>query len=252
MPKLLLYYPAVWPVVPSRRAYFEAAGYEMVPYTQALLPAADVLLLVTPVQDLEGNWVSPEGVWKRYLLAHYPALKVIQVGWRNYIQGKNYLDWVHLPEDFTNFVEESLSAQQGWEPVNTYGNDLWKTWELFYEGHGYNGFQSWFLVLRRRIQAALLEYQAPQTSLDEVLNYLNSEVTFDSLAQMNQRWERYRLIFSTDPRTEALERFEHLLRQLDQGWQDCEDLTALKNRLTHLAGITNELNELRSVLYEAI
>ncbi len=247
--KKILFFPGNWPLNTSRQTYFEQAGYSCAPYQQAELATADVLLLVTPVRDDEGNWISPETVWKKYLSTHFSHLKVIQAGWHNEVPGKNYLNWFELPVNFEAFVELASTAKD-WVPYDTEGENLGEMWAKFLDGHDKLGFTDWFNVAKRRTILSWEQLSQNTALYDEILaDYLNDPDTLEAFENIQSRWKRYKGMFSADPRQQELAAFETQLDQLKAGWQDCDNPEQLLERLNTLNTAFAQLETLKKELH---
>lgn len=243
--KKIVFFPANWPLNEARKTYFEQAGYFCAPYQQTELATDDILLLVTPVRDDEGNWISPETVWKKYLSTHFPNLKVIQAGSNDDITGKNYLNWFELPVNFEAFVANAAPAKD-WVPYDTQGDNLGETWAKFLDGHDKSGFTDWFIVAKRRTGISYEHLSQNPASFDEILtDYLNDPDTLEAFENMQSRWQRYKFMFSADPRQEELTAFENQLNQLNTGWQDCKNPEQLLERLKTLNTAFTQLDTLK-------
>jgi len=242
--KMIPSFPPNWPFLPTRQQYFLDVGYTPMQYTQENIQTTQVLLLVTPVLCGDDNWVSPEWVWRNYLLDVNPTIKVIQAGWDNSAAAENYLHWNRLPGDFSAFLQTCKSVGDGWVPHWTYGDDLREVWTRFRDGHDKGGFMDWFIVARRRagiISRALAENGEQYT---EMLDYLRAPDSIEAFGNLVKRWHRYETLLQAAPCVEELTKIAVSVAHIERGWEDCQDWRELGARMKLFAQEMSSIEEI--------
>ncbi|MEY3243582.1 MAG: hypothetical protein RIR11_5021 [Bacteroidota bacterium] len=242
MSEQILWFPHDWPFIPARKNWFKDNGYVPVPYSPSLLSEAKVVLLVTPVRDQEGTWISPEPVWRNYLADTYPTIKVIQAGWHDSAPRENYLHWYDLPPNFEAFLQNSKTVAEGWQPFDTMGADLRDIWAKFRDGHDKNGFMDWFIVVKRRCALAHQTIVEDSDEYQDMMEYLNEPDTLEAFRNTIQRWNRYAAIFAAAPFLDHIAALSACTKQLGLGWEDCTHAELLKNRLAYFMETNDKID----------
>jgi hypothetical protein len=246
MNKQILYFPHNWPFIQAQKDWFTNNGCEPVPYSSSLLVEAKVILLLTPVLDQEGNWISPESVWHNYLADTHPTIKVIQAGLHDSAPRENYLHWYDLPPNFEAFLQNSKTVGDGWQPFDTLGANLRDIWGKFWDGHDKNGFMDWFIVVKRRCALAHRAISEDSNEYQNILKYLNGSDTLDAFENTIQRWNRYAAIFAVAPFSDQIIELSKHITKLDVKWKNCTDVESLEKRLSYFMEINRKIDSLIS------
>lgn len=207
-------------MLPDRRAWFEAQGYEPVPYEPMHAQTAQAVLLVTPVR-VGSDFVRPDGVWARYFQEEKNSTAVLlQAGIRDRAIGPNYLHWSHLPDDFDLFLQSAQRAGEGWTPPDYGERKLEVIWQRFWDGHNKEGFANWLSGAMRALQIADDRLRKDPAYGVQGRAYLAEPDKQRAFENLHLRWKSYRPYLMLAPFFDQMETCGMWLDDIALGWAE--------------------------------
>ena len=223
-------FPDDWPMLPARRAWFEAQGYTPVPYQPTHAHEARVLLLVTPIR-VGDDFVRPDGVWAQYFQEQNPEAVLLQAGIRDRAMGPNYLHWGRLPDNFGLFLQGAQRVGECWRPPDYREKKLEVIWQRFWDGHSREGFANWLSKAMRSLQIADDKLHKNSGYEAQGRAFLAKPDKKQAFENMQLRWKSYRPYLMLTPFFNQIEACDQWLRNIEPGWTDCNDYQSLSARI---------------------
>lgn len=208
----IYYFPDDPPFSLRWEAHLNMVGYRLLSYNPVQPPKVDTVLLLTPLL-LEGNWISPENVWKRYFEQNAPNVRLIQTGILGNNSKPNYLHLYAWPNDFSDFLRTSKTVSE-WTPYPIGGTDLSDLIRLFFDGHGTDGFAEWKNKVQRVLSSLLYKLKENKPVV-ELQQWLNDPEKKHRFASMQGRWQHYNKVFTILPDGKQLKNIDDLLKKID-------------------------------------
>lgn len=215
-------FPADWPLLPARRAWFEGQGYAPAPYEPLQAQVAQAVLLVTPAR-VGSDFVRPDGVWARYFQEKSLAAVLLQAGIRDRAIAPNYLHWGNLPDNFGLFLQDAQRADEGWTPPDYGERKLEVIWQRFWDGHNKEGFANWLSGAMRALQIADDRLQKDPAYEAQGRMYLAEPDKLRAFENMHLRWTSYRPYLMLAPFFDQMETCGIWLDDIASGWAECKD-----------------------------
>ncbi|MBX2929722.1 MAG: hypothetical protein KF852_17950 [Saprospiraceae bacterium] len=228
-------FPADTPVAEKRRAWFRESGVELLPWPgTAAAGEVQAVLLAGPVRCSNGQFVHPEGVWRRFLAKNHPAARLIQIGLRHDLAGPNYMHWFDPPADFGVFWQAAQSVTDMELPPPIGFTTLAALWKKFWDGHDKGGFFYYFSWAKLPVLAALDNVEeSPEEWLSQK-NFLESEAVPQRFQNCRHRWAHYKPYWEAAPFAGELAALERELTQLHLDTTTMTDSAATRQQLSEL------------------
>lgn len=188
----------------AQEAYFDRQNIKFTPFLDAgQLNQCQGLVLFIPI-ECQGQFVSPDEIWRYFLAKHYPDLQFILAG-VEHIQHHNYLDLLHLPSSFSAFFHNlKPTSYNEWTPFSTEAMDMREKLHRFYEGHGDESVTFSLGKISRKMETLakrLKQVSYPQ-AWKEIFEPLEGETTAyteEKWKELHRRWGHYAPFFQYLP-----------------------------------------------------
>lgn len=223
-------------------------GLQMMPFVyENDLSNCEAFVLFSPLY-VNGHYVSPDSVWKKYCGQYNPEMKFLTAGFAN-PSSLNYLELSDLPDNLPRFIKEAKPATDtGWQPANTGGLDMMEILRRFFTGHGNESIMQQFSSLLRipaNIQSAL-HRKFPHHEIYH--RYLSDGDLAGRWQVFLNRWNRYYPFFACLPFYPKFQEIEKLVQKINVFFQSdkgginlylqigcSESIETIKNLLAEIA-----------------
>ncbi|PSR14583.1 MAG: hypothetical protein DA408_11030 [Bacteroidetes bacterium] len=221
------------PLPPVLAAFFNRAGYQLVPLQLAqdtwpfLVKSAAALLLMLP-DSSQGMFLLSGQLWHRYLLDEAPECQLLFASYQA-VSHPNHLDILELPTAPTNWIAQAfpVGEMKNLPPVE--GMDLQEKLHRFFAGHGDDSIVAVLSRIRLVVQMASREQQRMNTPYPEIFQELVAPAQLDKKwAEWRNRWINYYPLFENTPIAVKLHSIARAATQLEDwmmtGGRDEESL----------------------------
>ena len=236
----------------SLERYFEQNGFKLKPFqipsenAEVFSKIDEVLLLVCPIYCC-GVYLSVEAIWKRHLQLFSPETLLLIAGFKG-DRHSNYLDLFNLPADLNDFLKNTRTAKEKWEPVFSGGLDMKEKLKRFFQGHGDESVTDILHKILRVLNIAQKEMDNYHTSYEELKTELiHPSRLSEKWLELKNRWVNYYPFFEFLPFRQVFYSVDHLFKVVTPYFtSNCEEeylfrelkckenLKIIKDQLAHI------------------
>jgi hypothetical protein len=219
--KTVLFIEGGRPLPPVLNAFFNSAGYQIVPLQLAqdswplLIKDAAALLLMLP-DSSRGMFLLSGQLWYRFLADEAPECRLL-FGSYQAVSHPNHLDVLELPTAPANWWEQTLPVGEMENLPPLEGMDLEEKLHRFFAGHGDDSIVAVLSRIRMVVQMASREQQRMHTPYLEIFQELVAPAQLDKKwAEWRNRWINYYPLFEKTPIAPKLRTIARAAAQLEE------------------------------------